>query len=72
MEQMIFPPTIRDVAIVTTCSNLAWCGVLGPGEVAGYMQRLCRLSDIKLALTLIESRVQLDDYLTCLAYHGRN
>ena len=65
-ERELFTPIARDAAASTTCSNLAWCGSLRIGEIAGYMGRLHRLPDIELAATLIESRQQLDDYLAHL------
>jgi len=59
-----FKPQIRDAAVDTICSNMAWCGLLGcRRETAEYVKLLNQLSDDELAVVLLRSRMLLDDYL---------
>ena len=55
--------TVRDAAISTICSNLAWCGILHIQDVSGHMTVLTRMTDKELALQLTTSRLMLDEYL---------
>ena len=60
----LFNPKVRDRAIETVCSNLIMAGgIITPGEVASFMAELAGYDNIKLAGTLIESRILLDEYL---------
>lgn len=58
----LFSLATRDKAIETTCSNRIMAGLLLPPEVATYMSTLHSYNDNQLALVLVESRLQLDNY----------
>ena len=69
---MIFSPTVRDIAIETTCSNLIQAGLLQLRATPRYMTVLTQCDDDELALILDKSRLLLDSYYESNARARRN
>lgn len=59
----ILKPELRDRTIETIITNLIMARLVKCDEVFHYTELLCKLQHIRLARTLVESRVLLDGYL---------